>query len=153
MFLVRFLRAMLGAGLGGAIWHFLGYFFEEFSLPFRSRDEIFISQLFKVIIYCMILSLVTSSVIALCRKFLQLELNSLARTALGSFLIASPFAILSFLLYTPYHSFKDYLLHSLVILLRFITIGGLAGLFYGNENSVAQDKIDGTHQEQERRNL
>ncbi len=59
-------------------------------------------------------------------------MKSLARTILGGALLVALLAVLLFLLYSPYHSFQDYLLHSSINLFRLLTVGGLAGLFYGN---------------------
>lgn len=77
-----------------------------------------------------LLSILSSSIIALSKKYLDLVMEALARVSVGFIILEIPI-ILLYLIYLPALSWNNLLYFPLVSLWPLI-IGGLAGLFYGN---------------------
>lgn len=137
MLLVRFLRAMLGAGIGGVVWYFYIYFFERNS-PYQVEYRVSISRMVQIIIFCMMGSILVSGIIALSRKYLGLEMRMLARIAIGVIILEVPTLVLSYGLAYDFFS-ERVLLRLLKASILILIVGGLPGLFYGSASSSERD--------------
>ena len=133
MLLLRFVRAMIGAIVGGVIIKILFYDWSFYRGGTASPIYLFIQYL----VFCVIFSIAISSGIALSRKYLQLRLGNLTRFLFG-FLLLELLLIVIFLM-LPFPRTWKLQTELAMASLQPLIIGGFAGLFYGNISPADQD--------------
>lgn len=129
MLLMRFLRAILGAGMGLTILLIYQYFYIQ--LPYQDNRTVFIRGVTNLITNSIIAGGIISGGIALARKCLRLKMGNLTRFLFGFFLLEMPVLYISL-----GWGINPLELKSLIAPL---SVGGLAGLFYGNVSPKDQD--------------
>lgn len=129
MILTRFLRAIIGAVIGGVTAILYDWYYDG-----KEGMGSSITKAEYYIYYCAISGIIISCLIAFSRRYLLLEMKYLARILLGVFVLEVPQVILFFLL--PYSNSTKLLISFITSLFFGLLIGGLAGLFYGNKNLI-----------------